>query len=321
MEQRALKSWCWSTDLLTTEEREHGWRDTLQQITMPMVHSQDHNFHGDVASVVSPMGIEFSRLQASPQTISGRCENSNGSMWLALLINGTFIFDDGQNSTQLEPGDILYGPTGRDSTLRLPEEFGLLYIKLPRAMLHPRLLNPLGIQLGALRKQAGGHRVFAGMLQLIAENLEEITAAQIRPIEISLSEFVIASLAENSSVHSFGNVARAANFHRICQSIEDRLGDPELDLRKIADEQNASPRYIQKLFEEASLSFGQYVRQRRLAQCRADLASTAHRNLSILNICFRWGFNDAAHFSRSFRAEFGVTPREFRRQQLGVDLQ
>ncbi|MFL9923963.1 helix-turn-helix domain-containing protein [Herbaspirillum lusitanum] len=321
MEQKALKSWSWSTDPLTLEERENAWSDTLQQITMPMARSQDHNFHGDVASVISPLGIEFSRLQASPQTISGRCENSSGSMWLALLINGTFIFDDGNRTTHLEPGDILYGPTGRDSTLKLPEEFGMLYIKIPKAVLHPRLLNPIGMQVGAFRRQSGGNRVFAGMLQSIADNLEDLTAAQIRPIEISLSEFVIAGLAESAAVHSFGNVARAANFHRVCQSIEQYLGDPELDLRKIADEQNASPRYIQKLFEEANLSFGQYVRQRRLTQCRADLASTAHRNLSILNICFRWGFNDAAHFSRSFRSEFGVTPREFRRAQLGVDLQ
>jgi len=34
-----------------------------------------------------------------------------------------------------------------------------------------------------------------------------------------------------------------------------------------------------------------------LEHCHADLASVAHRNLSISEICFRWGFNDAAHFS------------------------
>ena len=53
-------------------------------------------------------------------------------------------------------------------------------------------------------------------------------------------------------------------------------------------------RYIQKLFQQAGMSFSQYVRRRRLEHCYADLGSLAHRNLSISDICFRWGFNDAA---------------------------
>jgi AraC-like DNA-binding protein len=34
--------------------------------------------------------------------------------------------------------------------------------------------------------------------------------------------------------------------------------------------------------------------------------------LSISEICFRWGFNGSAHFSRAFRDQYGVSPREFR---------
>jgi AraC-like DNA-binding protein len=39
---------------------------------------------------------------------------------------------------------------------------------------------------------------------------------------------------------------------------------------------------------------------------------------SISDICFRWGFNDAAHFSRSFRADYGMTPRAFRQERLNA---
>ena len=41
-----------------------------------------------------------------------------------------------------------------------------------------------------------------------------------------------------------------------------------------------------------------------------------HDELSISDICFRWGFNGSAHFSRAFRKEYGLSPREYRRQQV-----
>jgi AraC-like DNA-binding protein len=114
------------------------------------------------------------------------------------------------------------------------------------------------------------------------------------------------------------DVAGASNFHRICQAIEVQLGEGDLTLQQVAEQQHVSARYIQKLFQQASLSFSQYLRQRRLEHCRADLGSLTHRNLSISEICFRWGFNDAAHFSRSFRADYGVTPRAYRARRLNL---
>ncbi len=45
-----------------------------------------------------------------------------------------------------------------------------------------------------------------------------------------------------------------------------------------------------------------------------DLASPVCAKLSISEICFRWGFNESAHFSRAFRNEYGRSPREYRRE-------
>ena len=37
---------------------------------------------------------------------------------------------------------------------------------------------------------------------------------------------------------------------------------------------------------------------------------------SVTDIAFRWGFCDAAHFSRVFKREFGATPSEIRQAAL-----
>ncbi len=291
----------------------------MEQIYLPAPQPRDgDDFFGSVSTIVSPQGIEFSHLCSSAQTISGRCSEAPTSLWIALLIEGAFSFGD--DATDVEPcsGDLLYGPTGRESTLVVRGDFRMLYITVPQRLLHPRLLNLRSLEAGTLSGQSSVNRAFAGMLRVIADDLENITVEEIRPIETALSEFLISSLWAEAGASTLGR-ARAEHFHQICQDIELRLGDCELSLGKVASVHRVSSRYIQKLFGEAGFSFSQYLRLRRLEHCRADLSSRAHATLSISEICFRWGFNDAAHFSRSFRTQYQTTPRAYRQQYIGED--
>jgi AraC-like DNA-binding protein len=70
--------------------------------------------------------------------------------------------------------------------------------------------------------------------------------------------------------------------------------------------------YINTLFEDEGLSLMRYVWKRRLEQCQKDLLKPCYSNHHMTDIAFRWGFNDAAHFSRAFKQQFGHSPREFR---------
>ncbi len=60
--------------------------------------------------------------------------------------------------------------------------------------------------------------------------------------------------------------------------------------------------------------FSAHVRGKRLERCRADLGNCQYGHLSISDICYRWGFNDPAHFSHAFRQNFGLSPRQYREQ-------
>jgi AraC-like DNA-binding protein len=313
-----MKSWKCSTDEVSGSDRERLWQAALQQISLPTTRLDDRSgFHGDVTRVVSPLGIEFSRVSSSAQTISGACLNTSPCLWLALPIEGIFQLNDGAEPIGLALGDILYGPTGCDSTLRLPDHFVMLYIRIPQTILYPRLLNLQVMPPGILTGRAAMNRIFSGLLNSIVKDLEALDDDDIRPVEVAISEFVITGLAESSAMSCF-DVAGARNFHRISQAIEHQLGDGDLTLHRIARQQSVSARYIQKLFQQAGMSFSHFLRRRRLEHCHSDLGSMAHRHLSISEICFRWGFNDAAHFSRSFGAEYGMTPRAFRQMRLNL---
>ena len=98
-------------------------------------------------------------------------------------------------------------------------------------------------------------------------------------------------------------------------TIERKLGDPDITPARIAQIEGISERYLQKLFEGSGDNFTHYLRERRLQRCWADLGNASEAHRSVSDIAFGCGFSDAAHFSRSFRDRFGLSPRAFRQQQ------
>jgi AraC-like DNA-binding protein len=100
--------------------------------------------------------------------------------------------------------------------------------------------------------------------------------------------------------------------------IEERLADPDLRPDAIAAAHYVSTRRLQKLFKADGVTVTDWIRQRRLAACRRDLGDPALAGHTILAIATRWGLTNPAHFSRSFRAEYGCSPREFRAMHVAA---
>jgi AraC-like DNA-binding protein len=105
-----------------------------------------------------------------------------------------------------------------------------------------------------------------------------------------------------------------ALLHRIHAFIEQRLGDPDLSPGTIASAHYISLRYLHKLFEAQDVTVAGWIRQRRLERCRRDLMDPTLRARPLSAIAGAWGFGSAVHFSRAFRAAYGVPPSEYRKQ-------
>ena len=60
------------------------------------------------------------------------------------------------------------------------------------------------------------------------------------------------------------------------------------------------------------LTVFQYILDSRLRRCRSDLAFT---ELSIGEIAEKYGFADTTHFSKAFKAQFGLAPMAFRQRE------
>jgi AraC-like DNA-binding protein len=95
--------------------------------------------------------------------------------------------------------------------------------------------------------------------------------------------------------------------------IDSHLADPELSPSTIAAAHHISLRYLHGLFEGQGTTVGERIKNRRLESCRQDLLDPSLAALPVNAIASRWGFIDAARFSRTFRDAYGQPPGEFRR--------
>lgn len=98
---------------------------------------------------------------------------------------------------------------------------------------------------------------------------------------------------------------------RIRAFIDRHLADPDLTPRAIARAHSISLRHLHNLFESEDATVSRWIQRRRLEECRRDLARHA-KGSTIAAVAHRWGFVSAAHFSRVFRAVYGMAPRECR---------
>jgi AraC-like DNA-binding protein len=108
--------------------------------------------------------------------------------------------------------------------------------------------------------------------------------------------------------------AREAMRAEIRRYVRTRLQDPELGPASIARAYSISVRALHALFEDVDESVAGLVRSERLARCLEDLQRP--NGGSVTDIAFRWGFCDAAHFSRVFKRAFGATPSDVRHAAL-----
>jgi AraC-like DNA-binding protein len=112
----------------------------------------------------------------------------------------------------------------------------------------------------------------------------------------------------------------AALRQRILDFIDQALCDPDLSPALVAQALKISSRHVHRLFAQQGVTVARYILQRRLEKCRAALADPLLVGLSLTHICSEYGFRSLPHFSRLFRDEYGMAPRDYRREAATVDL-
>lgn len=102
---------------------------------------------------------------------------------------------------------------------------------------------------------------------------------------------------------------------QIVDYLNHHLRDRDLTIAKVARAHNISERYTYLLLARQGITFGEWIRNHRLAGAAQSLRD--HPDTSIGRIADLWAFPDQANFTRAFRRAYGVSPREYRHHHAG----
>jgi AraC-like DNA-binding protein len=232
-------------------------------------------------------------------------ENVLGFQFVA---KGTEMVREGDRQLALKAGDVVLWDSMQPTEIEIVESFYKRTLLFPRELVFavcPRLA-----EVEALPSMAGSAsaRLLVRYMNALALELPQLEPAAGAAAANAALELLRAAVEPN--LPTSRSATRAAMRAEIGRYVRTHLQDPAMGPASIACAYAMSVRALHALFEDVDDSVAGLVRTERLTRCLEDLRQP--NGGSVTDIAFRWGFCDAAHFSRVFKREFGATPSEVR---------
>jgi AraC-like DNA-binding protein len=305
-------------------ERAAFWSDATKDVYNPLRVHADRTDRFDARMWGESLAsVGLFRITASAHTMSRTSADVDAgdphSVYISLLLRGSLQGSQGGREFMLDPGDLTAHDSSHPESRWSSEAFDVLVVKVPKMLLgrHTTQIE----RLTAVRIPGG-----AGLPRL-AGRFFVGTAAGLADGSISRDDTVLADLVtelvrrlyDAAEVPSIGRPrSRAETLSHAMAYIDAHLGDPDLDPEQIARACFISKRYLYGLFAAESRTVCDSIRTTRLERCRRDLLDPGLDNQSIAMIATRWGLPSAPHFSRLFRAVYGRSPSEMRRDRTPI---
>ena len=273
-----------------------------------------------VAEVAALGSLTIARVDSNAAVVTRkndvRSDASNKHYSIIVAERGEVMISHHLCLSELKTGDFILMDNSYARTMFVYQQVLLLIISIPVQVLRRYIPLPDEIEaqkLSALVQNGVEQRPFYEPLLTLWEALKK---SQLKEFAPTLSEKLLNNISALYTTHIGRDRSQASK--RITQAkimIEEQLANPELTVKSLAASLSLSSRYLRGLFSRSE-KISHYILRRRLEECANQLTNVLLQNVPITAIAFKYGFNSTAHFSRTFRKQYGVTPREYRKQQL-----
>jgi AraC-like DNA-binding protein len=237
-------------------------------------------------------------------------------MKIAVQVRGHTVFAQDDREAALAVGDFTLEDLSRPCQLAdLDDVHEVLVVVFPRALLPLRDRELARLTTVAMSGRDGLGAPISTLALQLARHLDDYGPTEGGRLSSALMDLLIVAFAERLGCsHTIEAATRRRALLASVQTFMDqRLGDPSLSPSMVAAANHISLRYLYKLFETQHTTVAGWIRERRLEHCRQDLLDPTLGTCAVSAIGRRWGFIDASHFNRLFRAAFELPPAEYRR--------
>lgn len=260
--------------------------------------------------------VVFTEVAAEPHLVERTDETishgGSGYYKVSLLLSGRSVLVQDGREVIMQPGDLSIYDTSRPYSLLFTEEFRNLIMMFPKDRLDmpvPFTEQLTAAQLGAETGLAPVVSAFLSQFPAQLADLPDRVRGKLAHTSIDLVGTLLAQMLDSDTAPRDPHQVLLQKIHSY---IDTNLGVPDLSPGMIAQAHYISTRHLHSLFRELDTTVSTWIRERRLERCRTDLLDPMLEGRTIAAIAARWGFSDAAHFSRIFKTHFGVSPSELR---------
>jgi AraC-like DNA-binding protein len=154
------------------------------------------------------------------------------------------------------------------------------------------------------------NRVFENQQGLIPFWTDSLTRAEKDNIDL-LSEGVL--LYSLSKLKKY-NVNNENVVYKLIEYVEKNFDDVDFSLQKLADEWSYNSKYLSVVFKKKTgIGFVEYLKNIRLKHAVFLIEKGVN---SVKNIAYLCGFKDSMYFSKVFKQDLGVSPKEYINKQF-----
>lgn len=295
------------------------WREMISSsfVALDCQVPESRHFAGSLSN--GSLGdIQVSRVVAGAQRVSRTMarirQEPEDFFLLSFQLRGQGRVVQADRDALLSPGDFALYDSARPYGLIFDEDFEQIVLRLPRALIDRRLSSPERITAVPFRSRDASASLAFAFVARLAQAFDQLAPPTQAVFHEALVDILVATLAEPLAADTpRGQSSSQALRQRIGSFVERNLGRSDLDCRMVAEAHRISPRYLSKLFAAEALTPSEWIWARRLERARVAIEAPAASGHSITQIAYDWGFKDPAHFSRAFKARFGVSPSALRK--------
>jgi len=231
-----------------------------------------------------------------------------------LQAKGSSVFQHCGQESHLGEGDFTLCDSAAPHSFAVEDSSTVIMLRVDGATLKEYLPTPERFCGRRLRHEVGLTAPMSAMVEKLNGRLESgFTSVYDASVARHLLEMMAMSYAIGFEELPDLSAVIKGRQAEVVRYIEDRLRDPKLSPAAVAEGLRISPRYLRTVFAGTGEKVSAYIIRRRLEECAKQIRNPAWTGHTLTEIAFAWGFNSAAHFTRTFHEQFGMAPREYRR--------